>query len=145
MAARQLGQGSAWLYPLVDGAPPIGWHDALAYLSLPALLIVSQWISTSLISPPVDPNDENAKTGKIITSLLPLMIGYFSLNVPAGLSLYYLSNSVLSSATQVYLRKGGGAVIRVNDLGPVTKPGSGRRLGEFRACLLGEEGVLSRL
>ncbi|MEW5314551.1 MAG: hypothetical protein WDW38_006039 [Sanguina aurantia] len=129
MAARQLGQGSAWLYPLVDGAPPVGWHDALSYLSLPALLIVSQWVSSSIISPPVDPNDENAQTGKLITSLLPLMIGYFSLNVPAGLSLYYLSNSVLSSLQQVYLRKLGGAVIRVNDLGPVTKPGSGRRLG----------------
>ncbi|MEW5297210.1 MAG: hypothetical protein WDW36_000434 [Sanguina aurantia] len=134
-------QGFFWVPSLAAGprlrlavpprrrGPPIGWHDALSYLSLPALLIVSQWLSSSIISPPVDPNDENAQTGKLITSLLPLMIGYFSLNVPAGLSLYYLSNSVLSSLQQVYLRKLGGAVIRVNDLGPVTKPGSGRRLG----------------
>ena len=41
-------------------------------------------------------------------SLLPLMVGWFSLNVPSGLSLYYFSNTVLTSAQQVFLRKLGG-------------------------------------
>ncbi len=36
------GAGLSWLFPLVDGAPPIGWHDALAYLVMPVLLIISQ-------------------------------------------------------------------------------------------------------
>lgn len=61
---------------------------------------------------------------------LPLMVGWFSLNVPAGLSLYYLANTVLSSAIQIYLKKLGGANVVMNELGPVTKPGSGRRNGE---------------
>lgn len=45
--------------------------------------------------------------------LLPLMIGWFSLNVPSGLSLYYLSNTVLTAAVMIYLKKLGGATVRV--------------------------------
>lgn len=36
------------------------------------------------------------------------MVGWFALNVPSGLSLYYFSNTVLTGATQVFLRKLGG-------------------------------------
>ena len=98
----------AWLYPFVDGHPPIGWDEASRYLALPVLLVIAQFISTAVISPPIDPNDENAKTQKAIFAFLPLMIGYFSLNVPAGLSLYYFANSVLTTAQQYWLRKLGG-------------------------------------
>ena len=34
---RNDGAGFSWLFPLVDGAPPIGWHDALSYLVLASL------------------------------------------------------------------------------------------------------------
>ena len=33
------------------------------------------------------------------------MIGFFSLNVPAGLTLYWFANNILSTAQTVYLRK----------------------------------------
>ena len=42
--------------------------------------------------------------------LLPLMVGWFALNLPSGLGLYYLSNTVLTTGQQVFLRKLGGAV-----------------------------------
>ncbi|KAF5841180.1 60Kd inner membrane protein-domain-containing protein [Dunaliella salina] len=90
---------------------------------------VPQYVSTAVVSPPVDPNDKNAATAKALTSFLPLMVGWFALNVPSGLTLYYLSNTLVTMAQQVYLRKLGGASIKVNDLGPVTRPGSGRRAG----------------
>merc|ERR1712113_598490 len=32
------------------------------------------------------------------------MLGYFSLNVPSGLTLYWFTNNVLSTAQQAYLR-----------------------------------------
>jgi YidC/Oxa1 family membrane protein insertase len=51
----------AWLYPFVDGAPPIGWEVASHYLVLPVLLVAAQYASSAIISPPVDPNAENAK------------------------------------------------------------------------------------
>lgn len=45
----------------------------------------------------------------MIVKFLPLMIGWFALNLPSGLGLYYLSNTVLTTAQQIYLRKLGGA------------------------------------
>ena len=67
------GSGSSWLFPLTDGAPPIGWHDALAYLVLPVLLIVSQYVSQKIISPPsTDPQQQSTQN---ILRFLPLMIG----------------------------------------------------------------------
>lgn len=36
------GAGLSWLWPLVDGAPPIGWEAAGAYLTLPVLVVVSR-------------------------------------------------------------------------------------------------------
>jgi YidC/Oxa1 family membrane protein insertase len=129
IAARQAGSGTEWLYPFVEGAPPIGWHDARAYLVLPVLLILCQYVSSSIISPPIDPNAENANTQRVLYTFLPLMVGFFSLNVPSGLGLYYLSNTVMSTLIQVWLRKLGGADVQINELGPITKVGTGRRMG----------------
>lgn len=41
------------------------------------------------------------------------MIGWFALNVPSGLSLYYFANTVFTAAQQIYLKKLGGAAARV--------------------------------
>jgi YidC/Oxa1 family membrane protein insertase len=128
IAAQKAGTGTAWLFPLIDGAPPIGWDDASKYLVLPIALVIAQWISSAIISPPVDPNAENAKIQKAIFLALPLMIGWFSLNVPSGLSLYYFSNTFFTTAQQVFLRKLGGAKQAEFDLGPINL-GQARRSG----------------
>jgi YidC/Oxa1 family membrane protein insertase len=52
IAAQKAGAGSAWLFPLIDGAPPIGWEAAIKYLILPVLLTVSQVVSMRIMSPP---------------------------------------------------------------------------------------------
>ncbi|GER47316.1 oxaA/YidC-like membrane insertion protein [Striga asiatica] len=54
-------------------------------------------------------NDPNVKSSQAITNLLPLMIGYFALSVPSGLSLYWFTNNILSTVQQVWFRKLGGA------------------------------------
>ena len=99
-AARLEGGGLDWLLPLVDGAPQIGWEEASPYLVLPVLLVAAQYASSFVLSP-IDPNDENANTQRTLIFGLPLLIGYFSLTVPSGLSLYYFSNTVFTSAVQV--------------------------------------------
>ncbi|XP_051122168.1 ALBINO3-like protein 1, chloroplastic [Andrographis paniculata] len=108
IAARQTGSGITWLFPFVDGHPPLGWSDTLAYLILPVLLVVTQYISVQIMQPPQS-NDPNLKSSQAITNFLPLMIGYFALSVPSGLSLYWFTNNILSTAQQVWLRKMGGA------------------------------------
>ncbi len=113
----------------MEGQPPIGWLQASAYLVLPVLLVVVQYISTAIVSPPINDDDKNANTTKALYVFLPLMVGWFSLNVPSGLGLYYFSNTVLTSLIQIWLKKLGGADVQINDLGPVTKLGAGRRTG----------------
>lgn len=108
IAARQNGGGISWLFPFVDGHPPLGWSDTLAYLVLPVLLVFSQYISVQIMQSS-QANDPNMKTSQALTNFLPLMIGYFALSVPSGLSLYWLTNNILSTAQQVFLQKSGGA------------------------------------
>ncbi|CAK9312406.1 unnamed protein product [Citrullus colocynthis] len=108
IASRQNGSGISWLFPFVDGHPPLGWSDTFAYLVLPVLLVVSQYISVQIMQSS-QTNDPSMKSSQAITKFLPLMIGYFALSVPSGLSLYWLTNNILSTAQQAWLQKLGGA------------------------------------
>ncbi|KAG2673514.1 hypothetical protein I3843_13G082800 [Carya illinoinensis] len=121
IAARQSGSGISWLFPFVDGHPPLGWNDTAAYLVLPVLLVLSQYISMELMKPP-QTDDPSQKNTLLVLKFLPLMIGYFSLSVPSGLSIYWFTNNVLSTAQQVWLRKLGGAkpVVAENAGGIIT-------------------------
>ncbi|XP_010043569.2 inner membrane protein PPF-1, chloroplastic [Eucalyptus grandis] len=121
IAARQSGSGISWLFPFVDGHPPLGWSDTVAYLVLPVLLVVSQFVSMELMKPPQS-DDPAQKNTLLVFKFLPLMIGYFSLSVPSGLSIYWFTNNVLSTAQQVWLRKLGGAkpVVTENASGIIT-------------------------
>ncbi|KAM0984279.1 hypothetical protein ACFX14_011853 [Malus domestica] len=117
VAARQNGSGISWLFPFVDGHPPLGWSDTLAYLVLPVLLVISQYISVQIMqSTQPQSNDPNVKSSQAITKFLPLMIGYFSLSVPSGLSLYWFTNNILTTAQSVWLQKFGGAKNPISQL-----------------------------
>lgn len=61
LTVRHAGTGTAWLFPLVDGVPPLGWDLASRYLVLPVLLVLLQYLSSALISPPPDPNQEEGQ------------------------------------------------------------------------------------
>lgn len=119
LASQAAGTGLAWLFPFVDGHPPIGWGPAVSYLVLPVLLVVSQYASQRIISPPQQ--DANAGQAQAILKFLPLMIGWFSLNVPAGLTLYWFVNNLLSTGQQVYLKNT--TKINIPDMLSTTPPG----------------------
>lgn len=67
------GTGMQWLYPFVDGHPPLGWATTGAYLVLPLLLVISQSLSMKIMSPPSD--DPAQQQTQAILKFLPLMIG----------------------------------------------------------------------
>ncbi|XP_071686746.1 inner membrane protein PPF-1, chloroplastic-like [Rutidosis leptorrhynchoides] len=127
IAARQSGSGVSWLFPFVDGHPPLGWHDTAAYLVLPVLLVLSQYVSMEIMKPP-QTDDPAQKNTLLVFKFLPLMIGYFSLSVPSGLSIYWFTNNVLSTAQQVWLRKLGGAKPAVDEnAGGIISAGRAKR------------------
>lgn len=97
------GQGlSVWLFPLQNGAPPVGWHDALCYLVLPVFLVASQFVSQKIMQPPNQ--DGSPQPGSAIFKIMPFFIGWFSLNVPSGLTLYWVTNNIVTTAQTVFIR-----------------------------------------
>jgi len=123
-------QGLAW-----SGAnPPLGWHDTICYLVLPVLLVISQYVSTAILTPKTD--DPAQQQSQAILKFLPLMIGWFSLNVPSGLGLYWITNNVVTTLTTVLIRQtvkpavagGMDMPVEVND--EPKAQGFGRRYGE---------------
>jgi YidC/Oxa1 family membrane protein insertase len=66
VAAQRAGAGAAWLLPLVDGAPPVGWETAARYLVLPAAVVAAQYATSAIIAPPVDKDAENAGVQKAL-------------------------------------------------------------------------------
>ncbi|PKA65220.1 ALBINO3-like protein 1, chloroplastic [Apostasia shenzhenica] len=115
---------------LQDGHPPLGWSDTLAYLVLPVLLVLSQYISAQVMQPP-QVNHPSQKSSQVVTKLLPLMIGYFALSVPSGLSLYWLTNNILSTAQQIWFQKLGGAKSPVQQSGDDTTKGDTSNMQKF--------------
>lgn len=97
------GQGlSNWLYPLIDGAPPIGWHDAICYLVLPIVLVATQFISQKVLQPSTP--DSSQQSASAILKFMPLLIGWFALNVPSGLAVYWVTNNLLTTAQTVFVK-----------------------------------------
>ncbi|KAH9701195.1 Inner membrane protein ALBINO3 [Citrus sinensis] len=78
---------------------------------LPTLATIPVWIGLyqALSNVANETDDPAQKNTLLVFKFLPLMIGYFSLSVPSGLSIYWFTNNVLSTAQQVWLRKLGGA------------------------------------
>jgi YidC/Oxa1 family membrane protein insertase len=96
-------KGSDWILKgWVDGVPSLGWEDTLAFLTLPVLLVVSQYISQALITP--KNQDESQQQANAILQILPIMIGWFSLNVPAALGIYWVANNIISTAITLQVR-----------------------------------------
>jgi YidC/Oxa1 family membrane protein insertase len=96
---------SAWLFKgWVDGHPSLGWEATFAYLSLPVILVITQSLSQKVLQPPPSDDPAQQQTQQIL-KFLPLMIGWFSLNVPAGLGVYWVINNALTTGTQWYIRQ----------------------------------------
>ena len=86
-----------------DNIPSLGWHDTLAFVSIPALLVLAQAISLQILTPPSD--DPAIQKTQRILKYLPLMLGYFALSVPAGLGVYWVTNNLLSTGSTVAIKQ----------------------------------------
>jgi len=95
--------GSDWLFKnWVDGVPSLGWENTIAFLSIPIFLTISQVISMNLMQPKSD--DPQQQQANVILKVLPFMVGWFALNVPAALGVYWVVNNIFTTATTLYIR-----------------------------------------
>jgi len=102
-------EGLSWLTEgWINGAPMYGWEDTLAYLSIPAILVVTQTISLQLLGSfdaLEESTDSSAATATLALRVLPFMLGWFAMNAPSGLGLYWVFNNILTTATTVTVKK----------------------------------------
>ena len=82
--------------------PPLGWEHTIAFLSIPVFLTISQVISMNLMTPKSD--DPQQAQANVILKVLPFMVGWFALNVPAALGIYWVINNIVTTATTLYIR-----------------------------------------
>ena len=72
-----------------------------AYLVLPLALVGTQYVMTKFMNPAAtDPSSTQASTMKSMSTIMTVMFGFFSLQVPAGLSLYWVTGNLLQMGQQ---------------------------------------------
>jgi YidC/Oxa1 family membrane protein insertase len=102
-------EGLAWLTEgWIDGVPRFGWDDTLAYLTIPLILVVTQTVSLYILGSfeALDnAEDQTSKTTGLVLRALPFMLGYFAMNAPAGLGLYWIFNNLLTTASTFTVKK----------------------------------------
>jgi len=108
-------RGMQWLTEgWTDGHPAMGWAYTAAFCIMPVVLVLGQKLTMDVLTPPEDESAQDAMTTdekdsadrtKFILKFLPLLIGYFSLQVPAGLTIYWFTSN-LFTLTQSLVIKG---------------------------------------
>ena len=139
------------MHHLIAAGVPI---PSPAYLVFPLLAAITTFVQSKMLQqpPPPNPTEHEAQTQSMqrtMVLLSPLMIGYFALQVPAGLGLYWFVGNVVSIILQYFVvgwgnllprRDGGGPVLAVAPKGgggpkngskpglkPSPQPGAGSR------------------
>lgn len=73
----------------------------IGYLILPILLVVTQFIMQKWMTPtPMGTDDSQAKMTQNMTLFMTLFFGFFTLQVPAGLTLYWVTSNLLQMLQQ---------------------------------------------
>ena len=98
-------QGMSW----ITEAWSTGNYLFLAsYLVLPILLMVTQFAMQKWMTPTPPAADGAAKSTQQITLAMTFMFGFFTLQVPAGLTLYWVTSNLLQMLQQWYMMRNTG-------------------------------------
>ncbi|HSS62697.1 MAG TPA: YidC/Oxa1 family membrane protein insertase [Candidatus Limnocylindrales bacterium] len=88
--------------------PGVPYLPVLAYIVFPLLAAITTFIQSKMLQmpPPINPTDQELQTLQMQRTMVfisPLMIGWFALNVPAGLGLYWFVGNVVSIIQQSFV------------------------------------------
>eukprot|EP00537_Pseudo-nitzschia_pungens_P003937 CAMPEP_0172365898 /NCGR_PEP_ID=MMETSP1060-20121228/12306_1 /TAXON_ID=37318 /ORGANISM="Pseudo-nitzschia pungens, Strain cf. cingulata" /LENGTH=514 /DNA_ID=CAMNT_0013089485 /DNA_START=221 /DNA_END=1765 /DNA_ORIENTATION=+ len=110
-------RGLDWLtkgWTEIDGlwTPSLGWETTLAFCIMPVVLVLGQKLTMEALAPPEQPDDtmdaeakESLERTKTVLKFLPLLIGFFSLQVPAGLTIYWFTSNFFTLSQALVVRK----------------------------------------
>lgn len=80
----------------------------VSYLVLPILLIISQFVMQRWMTPATPTTGDNSQAGMMrqMTYVMTFMFGFFTLQVPAGLTLYWVTSNTLQMLQQWLMTSG---------------------------------------
>jgi YidC/Oxa1 family membrane protein insertase len=86
-------------------------HNGDPYFVLPILVAGTQWIAQKMmIQPTTDPQQQTMNS--MMQIMMPLMLGFFALTLPAGLGLYFLASQVITIIIQYFIFGWGGLFVK---------------------------------
>jgi len=91
----------SWIWPLPQTAD--GWLYAAALLVLPILTVISQVIVQKMMTPANPDSQQSAMNQSMM--IMPFMFGFFSLQVPQGLVLYWVTSNVFALIQQLFVNR----------------------------------------
>lgn len=99
-----------WFTSIFSGSPSLGWDRTLAFLSLPAIYWLVQVISMKLLQreTEVEADSESnfqEQLTQFFSNYLPFFTTFFSLQVPAALSMYWIVSNIIGTITTLCVRQ----------------------------------------
>ncbi len=76
------------------------YYTLIAYMVLPVLLVVSQFVMQKWMTPAPAGDGAQAGLTQNMSLIMTLFFGYFTLQVPAGLTLYWVTSNLLQMLQQ---------------------------------------------
>lgn len=126
--AGKLAEGFLWIPSLAEPTNgswllqnPANWDLAYvgAYIILPILTVVTQILLQKMMTP----KDADPQTSSINQAMMfmPLMFGFFAIQVPSGLSLYWVTMNIFSMVQQYLMTGWGGLAPKKQGESPVKR------------------------
>jgi YidC/Oxa1 family membrane protein insertase len=97
-------QGTKWIQGAIQAQD---YALLIAYFSLPAIMLVTQLMLQKMSQPTKDakggPQDAQGAMMNQMMMFMPVMFGYITLGLPAGLTLYWTVSNILSIIQQYFV------------------------------------------
>ncbi|NOZ30274.1 MAG: YidC/Oxa1 family membrane protein insertase [Chloroflexi bacterium] len=97
-------QGISWIMRFISEGR---YGDLLGFMVLPVLFLISQIVMQKM-SQTTTPSDPQQSFTNQMMLLMPIMFTYFTLTLPSGLSLYWVTSNILQIVQQYFVTGWGG-------------------------------------
>ncbi|HEX2619442.1 MAG TPA: YidC/Oxa1 family membrane protein insertase, partial [Phototrophicaceae bacterium] len=99
-----------WLNMDLTQAPTIQTSVAPWALALPLLVLITTWLQSKLTIPTSQPNPDGKPNqaemmSRQMTTIMPIMFGFFALNFPIGMSIYFIVGNLVGIAQYTMMGK----------------------------------------
>ncbi len=100
-----------WLGVDLTQSPTVNMSITPLVLALPVLVMVTTWLQSKLTLPPAPPPSEDgqpnpaASMTQSMTTVMPLMFGFFALSFSVGISVYFIVSNLVGIAQYTAMGK----------------------------------------